>query len=413
MGEELVIARRPTWLMVSVATCAAIGAACVFLFQPERNPDRLWQSVQEDLKNGRLDRAEASLNRLLELRPAADEQWLVLGQLAMTKGNDGLALESLARVSDRHPMAAGARIWEGTIELKNQRARKAEAAFLRALRLDPRDTTARRQLISLYCIQRRRRELSEQFAVLSRQTALNFDQMMLWGSSLASSWDPDEVCATLEGFVKADPDDRISRLVLAEALRRLRRPDDVEAVSRPLPPADPGVRAIKSRIAFARGDFAEVERLTRDRSDEDPVLARVSADLALSRRDLPAARKHLTAALAADPHNRSVLYKLGDTLVKLGDVEEGRRYQSASKAHDLLFELFERLGEPGGRDNAPLLAAVASASLGVGLRLEGRKWYLLALQIDPTKTEIQKALYRLDREESASLAGAPRNCREP
>ena len=90
---------------------------------------------------------------------------------------------------------------------------------------------------------------------------------------------------------------------------------------------------------------------------------------------------------------------------------------SASKEHDKLYELLERVEEPGARDDAQLLAQVADASLRVGLRAEARNWYLLALQLDPTKAEIQKAIYRLDHEESAPLAGAPpqetRNPRGP
>ncbi len=128
-----------------------------------------------------------------------------------------------------------------------------------------------------------------------------------------------------------------------------------------------------------------------------PVLARMRASLALSRRDLRAAIKHLRAAAAADPHNCAVLFQLGDTLIRLGNVEEGRRYLSASKDHDALYELLERIEEPGARDDARLLAQIADASLRVGLRTEARSWYMLALQLDPTRTEIQKALYYLDR----------------
>ena len=384
---------------------AVLALTLLVLVPAKPDPDHVWRSIQDDLKAGKLDRAEPAMGRLLRLRPATDEHWMVLGQIALARGRDAEALEHLARVSDDYPMAARARTWEGTIELKNQRARKAEAAFLQALRLDPHDTTARRELIRLYCIQRRRRELNKQFAALSRETVLNFNQMLLWSSSLATSWDPDEVRPMLEGFVKADPDDRTSRLVLAEALRRARRSDDVDAVLSRLPSSDPEVRAIRARIAFSRGDIAEVERLSRDHPDEHPVLARVSdADLALSRRDLPAARKHLSAALAADPRNRSVLYQLGDTLVKLGDVKEGRRYLAASRAHDSLYALFERLEEPGGRDDAPLLAAVAGASLGVGLRAEARAWYLLALERDPANPDVQKALYRLEHAQADSVA---------
>jgi tetratricopeptide (TPR) repeat protein len=396
---------------------AALAVALVALAPAKPDPDRLWLSIQEDWKAGRLDRAQAAMTRLLRLRPATVEDWMVLGQLAMARGRDAEALESLARVSDGSPMAARARTYEGAIELRNRRARKAEDALLRAVRLNPDDPEPRRKLVLLYCMQRRRRELSEQFTALSRLTPLDFNQMLLWSSSLAASWDPSEAAPILESFVAADPDDRLSRLTLAEALRRLRRIDDAKAMLSPLPPSDLEVRAILARIAVARGDDKEVERLTGDDADRHPVLARMRANLALSRRDLRAAVKHLRAAAAADPHNRAVLFQLGDTLIRLGDFDEGRRYVTAAREHDALYELLERVEEPGARKDAELFAHVAGALLRVGLRAEARNWYLLALQLDPTKSEVQQALYHLDHEESASLAGATpqatRNPREP
>ncbi len=217
------------------------------------DPDRLWLSVQQDWKAGRLDRAAAAMNRLIRLRPATDEHYLVLAQLAMARGRDAEALEHLAHVGDGSPTAARARTLEGNIELRNQRARRAEGAFLRAVRLDPHDPVPRRGLVLLYCMQRRRRELSEQFAALSRLTVLDFNQMLLWSSSLAASWDPSEAAPILEGFIAADPDDRLSRLTLAEALRRLGRIDDVRAVLSPLPSSDPEVRAVLARIARRSG----------------------------------------------------------------------------------------------------------------------------------------------------------------
>src|SRR6202034_4069816 len=124
-------------------------------------------SVQEDWKAGRFDRAQAAMDQLLRLRPATDEHDMVLAQLAMARGRDAEALGHLARIGDGSPPAARARTLEGRIELRNRRARRAEAAFLRAVRLDPDDPVLRRDLILLYCMQRRRRELSEQFAALS------------------------------------------------------------------------------------------------------------------------------------------------------------------------------------------------------------------------------------------------------
>jgi predicted Zn-dependent protease len=345
------------------------------------------------------------MDRLLGLRPPGEDQWLVLGQLAMAQGRAPEAIDDLARVSDGHPQAAKARTWEGTIELRKKRARKAEVALLRAVGLDPIDPAPRRELISVYCMQRRRRELNEQFAALSRLTTLDFNQMLLWSSSLASSWDPSEVAPIMEGFVKADPGDYISRLTLAEALRRLRRIDDVKAVLSPLPASDPEVRAILARMAVARGDDREVERLTGDDADNHPVLARMRATLALSRRDLPAACKHLRAALAADPHNRAVLFQLGENLVRCGKVEEGQRYVSAARDHDALYDLMEQAEAAG--QNVQLLRSIAGASLRVGLRAEARAWYLLALRLDPASEETQKAVYRLEHEEDGPAAESP------
>jgi predicted Zn-dependent protease len=274
------------------------------------------------------------------------------------------------------------------------------------VRLAPHDPAPRRDLIWLYCMQRRRRELDEQFAALSRLTPLDFHQMLLWGSSQAASWDPSEVRPILEGFVKADPDDYLSRLTLAEALRRLRRIDDVKAVLSPLPSSDPEVRAILARMAVERGDDGAVEWLTRDHPDQHPVLARMRASLALSQRDLPAACKLLRAATAADPHNRAVLFQLGDTLKRSGKVEEGQRYVSAARDHDALYYLIEQ-AEAGGGENAQLLRAIADASLRLGLRAEARAWYLLALQLDPADQETQKAVYRLEHEPACPVAESP------
>jgi predicted Zn-dependent protease len=162
----------------------------------------------------------------------------------------------------------------------------------------------------------------------------------------------------------------------------------------------------------------EVERLTNGQCVDDPVLLRLRARLAISRHDLPAACRDLRAAVAADPHDRVALFQLGDLLAKSGEIDEGRRYLTAAKKHDTLYELIERLSEPGGRDDPRLLATVADASLQVGLRAEARAWYLLALQLDPSSPETQRAIYRLDHEDAGKIANVPalhemRNPNEP
>jgi cytochrome c-type biogenesis protein CcmH/NrfG len=161
---------RLAWVCGAVVVLAF---ALVAVTPAKPDPDRLWLSIQEDWKAGRLDRAQAAMNQLLRLRPATDDHWMMLGQLAIARGRDAQALEFLACVGDGSAMACRARTWQGEIELRNRRARKAEDALLKALRLDPDDPVPRRDLVLLYCMQRRRRELSEQFAALSRLTPLD------------------------------------------------------------------------------------------------------------------------------------------------------------------------------------------------------------------------------------------------
>ena len=80
---------------------------------------------------------------------------------------------------------------------------------------------------------------------------------------------------------------------------------------------------------------------------------------------------------------------------------------AAAKAHDYLYDLFERLEEPGSPNDAGMLGQIAKTSLDLGLRDEARGWYLLALALDPSSQEIQKAVYRLEHEKAPSASESP------
>ena len=89
-----------------------------------------------------------------------EDDALMLARLAMATGRTNEALGALARVSDDHPAAAQARLWEGQLELRRHRARAAESSLRRAIAIDPRLVEARRELVYLYGMQRRCDELS-------------------------------------------------------------------------------------------------------------------------------------------------------------------------------------------------------------------------------------------------------------
>ena len=193
----------------------------------------------------------------------------------------------------------------------------------------------------------------------------------------------------------ADPDDRESRLALAEAYGSLGQHEEVEAVLKHLPPTDPGARAILARIAFDRGDPEAVESLLARGPDDHPILQLYRGRLALLHRDLPAAIRHFRNRTAADPHDRDRLFMLGDALVKSGKLVEGEHYLQAARDHEVLYKLIDQASTAEGRQNLSLLKELGAAYERIGLIPEAKAWYKLALVQDPADPGVQVALYHL------------------
>ena len=130
--------RRLVRLSCVSVTLAVLALTWFALASARPDPDQLWRAIQDDLRAGRVEHAEAAMSRLLRLRPAAEEHWFVLARIALARGRECEALEALGHVGDAYPQAAVARAWERSIALRHRRARKAEEALLRAIRIDPR-----------------------------------------------------------------------------------------------------------------------------------------------------------------------------------------------------------------------------------------------------------------------------------
>lgn len=395
MGLRVVFGCGLTRSAVVAAVLAALSGACAILLQPERDPERLWQSVQVDSRAQRFDRAYAAMRHLLDSRAPTEDDRLMMARLAMATGRTNEALGELSRVSGSHPAAAQARLWEGQLELRRQRARSAESSLLRALAIDPSLVEARGELVYLYGMQRRCDELSAQLAALAEVAPVTLDQMLLWCLIRSAPWHPQEVRQILVAFVQADPDDRASRLALAEAYGALGQHEDVKAVLKHLPAADPDARAILARIAHDRGDAAALESLLALGPDNHPILQFFQGRVALLRRDLAAAVRHFRKATAGDPHDPAKLYILGDALVKAGEPVEGQFYLQAAREHETLLKLLERVSTEAGRQDLNLLKSLGDGYQRVGLIPEARAWYKLALDRDPIDSGVQAALYRL------------------
>jgi tetratricopeptide (TPR) repeat protein len=293
-------------------------------------------------------------------------------------------------------MGAQARLLAGQLELRRDRARVAEEAFRAAMRIDPALIQAHRELIYIYGVQLRRAELNAEFLALSKLTDLTFKNVFNWCMLRNNSWEPGEAIPLLERFVAADPEDRWSRLALAENDLRLGLLDDAESAVAGLAPEDPQALVIRIRVALDAQDEQRGERLLALGRSGDPELARFRGRLALSRRDARSALRAFRIAYAADPENRDAIYGLLNALVMVGDQEAAQPLRQLAGKLDRLNGLVQRAGTTAGRRDPTLLRQLGAASAALNRNAEACAWYKLAIARDPLDSAAQQALFRLD-----------------
>jgi tetratricopeptide (TPR) repeat protein len=387
---------RRLGLIVSLIAMACAGVLVTVHGWPESDPDRLRQQALIDLRAGRFAEAAAALERLGRLDRPTPADRMLRAQVSLALGRIPEALNDLRGVPDQDGMAARARFQEGQIERRRNRARAAAAAFLGALARDPKLIEARRELVYIYGMQMRRRELQAQFEALSELTPLTFEQVRLWCLTRMSDWDPREVKGVLESFVAADPEDRVSRLALADTYRRLARPDEAERTLAELPSSDPDARVIRIRMAQERGDDRTIESLLEAGPDDHAGLARFRGRWALGRRDIDAAIRYFRIVLDAEPTDRETLYNLATALVLTGDMASAKALKKTASDYDNLESLIEQVSQPSRHEDLAILRALGAAYEAFHRRAEARAWYRLALARDPLDPEVQKALFRLE-----------------
>ena len=180
-------------------------------------------------------------NSSSRLRPRTGLDQLLEAQLGIAQGHFANAFSALAQISDSHPIAPQAHLMAGRLYRQLSCLRKAEASFRQALKLKPSLIEAHKELIYILGIQSRRREVDAEFHELARLTQLTHHDLFTWALTHFTEWNPD-IVDDLDGFIRADPDDRYSRLAVVELL--LERPavaSYIEKILAPLPRADPDV----------------------------------------------------------------------------------------------------------------------------------------------------------------------------
>ena len=273
--------------------------------------------------------------------------------------------------------------------------RKAEASFRRALVLKPQLIDAHKELIYILGIQSRRREVDAEFLQLAKLTQLTHHDLFTWALTHFTRWNPD-IVADLDGFIKADPEDRYSRLAVVELL--LERPEVESYITRilePLPNSDPDALALRINLASNLGRIEEVERLLASAPMNHPRLSRIRGEIALRRHDLDTAIKQFQQALSAEPYDRVSPMQLAQALQLKGDKAAADAYLERVKRLNRLYNLVIRVRSPKQGNRTADLAELGEACEQAGLREEAKCWYTLAITADPLDSGAQQALYRL------------------
>jgi tetratricopeptide (TPR) repeat protein len=396
-------------LLVVLSAAVAAGGAMAWRLRPsgpELDPKRLGllQAAWQEFDGGRYEQTIAILDRRAAEVSTTALDWMLRARVAEAQGRMVDALEDLKHIPDSDPIAAQAWLKAGQIERARHHARAAEAAFRRALELNPDQVQSRRELVYIYALQRRKADCDAQFRSLSRLMTFDYVLAFLWGQTECDIWDPDEAIRALVPILAADPEDRWSRLALATDYRLARRYDEAEATLRVLPDSDPDARAIRVRAALDRGDFGAAEKLANQGPDDNARLNSLRGRLALQLNDPARAADLFRAVLRAEPHDRDAIGGLGSALQRMRD-PRAEEFLRQAHSRDELKRTIVACGNMSQID-PKVFPELARLSEAIGRRDQAVVWYQVAISWDPLNNQAQQGLSRLRRLEEGAHAEA-------
>jgi tetratricopeptide (TPR) repeat protein len=361
-----------------------------------QRPETVRSRMHADLRAGRHAQAAGALGWLERHDRLLAQDWMVRARLAQLDGRPDEAIDSLKRVDDRDPLGSRARLMAGLIELERHRARPAEAAFRKSIELDPGQASARLELVRLYSRQQRLVELDEQFEALAERESLDYGYVRFWFMTRNAPWNVAEDLDPLRQMVEADPEDRWSRLALAQGLRRLGRADEAEETLGGIPESDPIAHATRAQVAIDRGDLERAQRLLADDRAQGAPIFQLRGQLAVMREDGPAAVRWFRQAYEAKPDDRTTLTGLATALRLAGKPADAEPLQARARRFDEFSPLIGRIGAANAATDGDLHRRLGAICEAVGRRSEARAWYRLAIARDPLDAEAQRAIFRLE-----------------
>ena len=258
-----------------------------------------------------------------------------LGLLEHQSGNPMAALPHLRTAAQSETAEPFYWVNLGNLLKDLQRPQEAEAAYQRALALEPGEALALYNLGHLYQLYGRWSEAAARFG---QATAAQADFVLAWQKLAAMELRAnrrEQALAAAERAVALAPDDAASWFHLADALGRFQRwPESLEALERSLA-LQPQFAEAWNNLGLARkqqgdraGAKAAFEAALEQAPPNDPANASLAAEtcsnlaqLELDDHQLQGAQQWSERALALDPQNAQVQFTKGNVLNALGEYE--------------------------------------------------------------------------------------------
>ncbi len=389
--------RHAAWALLGL-----VAASAALIWEGSKRSGRIdgdLSAIREAIERKQYAEAQAALTRRLARLPEDGSAWLMLGGVLGVQGRDPEAEAAFDRV--RLPEAAWvqARTLTAEILIRRRDARGAERVLREVADRVPSAVDARRRLAYLLALGMRNEEAR---AVLWELYKLSPDPRHLVTLVGLSSRETDNRDAKPElgEFLRASPDDPLLRrargLLLLKGGRPLEASADLEASARAIED-DPEGRIALAECRLAANDLAGAESTLGAEPGRKTWKARwwlIRGRLAEDGGKPEAAVAAYRKGLEVDGDDHSILYRLGQALVRRGEAEAARPLLERAEAIrvrwvTLVLELDRCVR--GGRD-PDLFEGVARICHEVGLEAESRAWYEQVTQLDPTRLSAQGAL---------------------
>ncbi len=282
--------------------------------------------------------AQRAAEVLLEQHPGDPEYLFYRGLAAARAGDPDAARESYqATIAARGGNAPEAWFNLGLLEREAGRLEQARSAYLQALAVRPAYDAAWNNLGLVHFD---RGAWDEAEAAFRQALLIRSDYAAAWsnlGRTFAARDDYASAADALEQALRYNPGDRVDRLRLAAAWRRIGRVDDAVALYRRLLEDEPryvsawynlGIALVAAgRDAEARDAYRRAIEIDPNHQNSLENLGYLEARLG----DLDAALEHLLAALDREPADLDLRLKAAEVAADLGDLERCRTELGAAR----------------------------------------------------------------------------------